>query len=218
MAILYGLTNTSQVARISEALTKTWCPIGAVSPEGYADNIVPFTEGLEVKAHFAAQQAQRAQSLIRLSWGWYLANPNGTGSTAIEGYKSDGSFNYHNDGYDNAGSYPSHAHGWSAGPADALTNYVVGLQVASPGGKTWVLQPQMGDLQHAQGGFTTPLGKFSSGWERAGKGISLWVDVPRGTNGEVYLDGTVVVDGRKQSKNKSGGISLSGGYHRIAVM
>jgi hypothetical protein len=46
------------------------------------------------------------------------------------------------------------------GPTHAQTSYIVGLQLTSPGGRTWTLQHQFGDLTHAEGKFTTPLGLF----------------------------------------------------------
>ena len=227
MAVLYDLAISSRYQSISEAMVENWVPIGAVCPEGHPDNIVPFPEGLEVKAHLLAREPQRALDLIRRSWGWYLDNPYGTGSTMIEGYLSDGSFKYANDGYNSVGSYPSHAHGWSAGPADALMSYVVGLRLESPGGRSWILDPQMGDLNEAQGGFTTPLGKFSSGWQITLLGYILWLDTPKDTEGTLSLPNkacksVVIVDGAKQRAHCNVETSittmhLKGGLHKILV-
>lgn len=228
MALYFDGANSSYAGRISEQLTTNWGPIGAVTPE-LPGNIVPYVESYEIKGHLAIRETQRALDLMRLSWGWYLSNPYGTESTIIEGYYEDGSFRYANDGYDNAGSYPSHSHGWSSGPADALISYVVGLRPTAPGGAQWVLAPQFGDLAWAQGGFTTPLGKYSAKWALNTSGYTLEYDVPTNTSGILMLPSrskppNIHWDGISRTKgffNRSTGlteISAPGGKHRLSVM
>jgi len=164
MALLFSVSNTSFITPISDLLRSNWIAIGSLAPE-LPRNLIGFGQSFEVKGHLVAQKATRALDLIRRAWGWYQNHPSGTGSTHIEGYLSDGTFGYRDTtGYSNDPSYTSHAHGWSTGPVDALTSYIVGLQISSPGGKNWTLSPQFGDLTHAEGGFTTPLGKFSASW------------------------------------------------------
>lgn len=186
MALYFDGANSSYAAQISEQLTTNWGPIGAITPE-LPGNIVPYVESYEIKGHLAVRETQRALDLMRRSWGWYLNNPYGTGSTILEGYYEDGSFRYANDGYDSSGSYPSHAHGWSTGPTDALISYVVGLRPTAPGGSKWTLAPQFGDLTDAQGGFTTPLGKFSATWKLQPGGYILGFDVPVNSTGTLVL-------------------------------
>ncbi|KAK3116157.1 hypothetical protein LTR53_003766 [Teratosphaeriaceae sp. CCFEE 6253] len=162
MALLFGVvSNSSSMAQsISERLTDNWTPIGAETPE-LENNISPFISSFEIQGHFTIGQTDRALDLIRRSWGWYLNNPNGTESTVIEGYLTNGSFGYRNyRGYYYDTSYVSHSHGWSSGPTSALTNYVLGLEVTGPLGSTWKFAPQFGDLTSVEGGFTTGLGKY----------------------------------------------------------
>lgn len=227
MALYFGGANTSHEVQISNYLTTNWNAIGAVTPE-QPGNIVPFIEGYEVKGHFKIRQTERALDLIRRSWGWYLNNPYGTQSTMIEGYYEDGSFRYANDPT-GEGSYPSHAHGWSTAPAEALITYVVGLKPIAPGGKTWELAPQMGDLKAAQGGFTTPEGTFSASWQLNGGGYTLTYDTPIGSSGTVHLpaDGgrprAVSLDGqpmRTQNSDRASRLiefKVPGGRHTIEV-
>lgn len=227
MALYFGGANTSYQEQISNYLTTNWNAIGAVTPE-QPGNIVPFIEGYEVKGHFKSRQTQRALDLIRRSWGWYLNNPYGTQSTMIEGYYEDGSFRYANDPT-GQGSYPSHAHGWSTAPAEALISSVVGLRPMSPGGKTWELAPQMGDLNAAQGGFTTPAGKFSASWQLGRGGYTLTYDTPTGSSGNVHLptdpdrSRAVSLDGRRvsiQSFDRTSGMiefKVPGGRHTILL-
>lgn len=157
LALYYGLAVSPHCASISSHLTKNWTPIGALCPE-LPNNICPFIESMEVKGHLAINQTERALKLMRLSWGWYLNNPDGTGSTCVEGYLADGTWyvsyllmqskvnlcaklttarrGYRAaSGYGGDYSYTSHAHGWSTGPTHALSTFVVGLQLLSPGGK-----------------------------------------------------------------------------------
>jgi hypothetical protein len=203
MALLFNVSDPSFVQNISSQLTSNWISIGAVAPE-LPNNLVGFGQSFEIKGHLAARQATRALDLIRRAWGWYLNNPLGTGSTCIEGYLTDGSFGYRAaNGYQYHSSYTSHAHGWSTGPTDALTSYIVGLSVTAPGGSEWQFAPQFGDLTHAEAGFTTPLGQFTASWSLVEGGYNLSWGAPGGTVGTIILPAppgqsngpTVVVSG-----------------------
>ncbi|KAF4547188.1 Hypothetical protein D9617_54g000220 [Elsinoe fawcettii] len=224
MAILFGVvppptspaTNLSSRAEsISSALTRNWTPIGAETPE-LPGNISPFISSFEIQAHLTIGQTQRALDLIRRSWGWYANNPNGTGSTVIEGYLTNGSFSYRSSrGYGYDASYPSHAHGWSSGPTSALTEYVLGLSVVGRQGSEWRLAPQWGDLSSVQGGWSTGLGKFEAGWSRGENGTEVWWRTPVGTRGTVSLpvqEGEVV--GREEGRREW---SVEGGEGRMMV-
>lgn len=192
MAILFKIVTPSgaEAQSISALLTEKWTPIGAETPE-LPGNISPFISSFEIQAHFLAGQTNRALDLIRRCWGWYLNNPNGTQSTVIEGYLTDGSFGYRSTrGYSNDPSYVSHAHGWSSGPTSALTEFVAGLQVIEPLGRKWQLKPSFGDLKWAQAGFTTSLGKFQSKWSIIGKRVFVEWETPLGTEGWIELPGT----------------------------
>ncbi|KAJ9132177.1 Bacterial alpha-L-rhamnosidase domain-containing protein [Pleurostoma richardsiae] len=198
MAVLFGVVdaNSSAAQSISARLTDNWTPIGAEAPE-LPGNISPFISSFEVQAHLTAGQTGRALDLIRASWGWYLRHPNGTGSTVVEGYLTNGTWGYRWDrGYGNDFSYVSHAHGWSSGPTSALTEFVLGLSVTAPAGARWRFAPQFGDLGRAEGGFVTGLGKFQASWARTeGDGYSATVKTPAGTGGELILP--VVMKGKK---------------------
>lgn len=230
MALLFGIVNQTRATRISERLTDNWTPIGAVAPE-LPENISPFISSFEIQGHFAANQPTRALELIRRSWGWYLNNPNGTESTVVEGYLANGTFGYRSSrGYSYDASYVSHAHGWSAGPTSALTNYVVGLSITSPGGMTWKIAPQFGDLKSAQAGFTTLLGKYRASWKRNSKGYTLRFSAPKGTTGVLILPivtspkrPSIKIDGRDSKsglvyENETVTITVNGGgSHHVVV-
>ncbi|OKL60573.1 hypothetical protein UA08_04123 [Talaromyces atroroseus] len=206
MSLLFGVADQDRVQSISQRLTDNWVSIGAVAPE-LPENISPFISSFEIQGHFEAARPDRALDLIRRSWGWYINNPNGTGSTVIEGYLQNATFGYRgNDGYYYDASYVSHSHGWSSGPTSALINYILGLSVTGRVGSTWQLAPQFGDLTSVEGGFTTSLGHFQASWNRASSSSStssyeLSFKVPDGTTGTVVLP---AVDGGKTTLTMNG--------------
>lgn len=231
MALLFGVvSNTSAVAQsISERLTDNWTPIGPETPE-LPNNISPFISSFELQGHLTIGQTQRALSLIRTCWGWYLNNPNGTASTVIEGYLTNGSFAYRNyRGYSYDAAYVSHAHGWSSGPTSALTNYILGLEITGRLGSTWRLAPQFGDLTHVEGGFTTGLGKFQASWNvtDGGEAYSLSWIVPEGTTGDLTLPslpagcaGSINYNGQNWGTLAAGAktrMAVDGGQHLVQV-
>ncbi|KAK3941471.1 Six-hairpin glycosidase-like protein [Diplogelasinospora grovesii] len=228
LSIYFSLVSpTSPLTQsISTQLLKNWTPIGAETPE-LPGNISPFISSFEIGAHLAAGQTARALELIRRSWGWYLANPNGTQSTVVEGYLVNGTFGYRwSRGYGNDFSYVSHSHGWSSGPTSALTEYVLGLQVTGRAGSTWRFAPQFGDLTDVQGGFTTTLGKFRAHWTttptpihkrntkdtKGGGGYSATVNTPSGTTGQLILP--VPVQGQKPKVTVDGKVVCTQWYRR----
>lgn len=223
MAILFDLIppSSGEAQSISNRLTQNWTPIGPSPPE-LPGNISPFITSLEVAAHLVAGQTARALDLIRRCWGWYLAHPNGTQSTVIEGYLVNGTWGYRfNRGYGDDFSYVSHAHGWSSGPTSALTEFVLGLRVTAPLGGEWVFAPQVvvvvvggdgdgdGDLEEVEGGFVTGLGKFRARWVRVrgvDGGYNASLSTPAGTTGRLILPAlvrgrmpSVVVDGKRRA-------------------
>jgi hypothetical protein len=203
MAVLFGVVNASSstASSISTRLTDNWSPIGAVAPE-LPENISPFISSFEIQAHLTVGETARALDLIRRSWGWYADHRNGTGSTVIEGYRVNGTFGYRSErGYGYDPSYVSHAHGWSSGPTSALTEFVVGLSVTEPAGRTWSLRPQFGDLKNAEAGFTTWIGKFQAKWAKTASGYTLSFSMPTSTSGVVGLPSlggadVIVVNGK----------------------
>lgn len=49
-------------------------------------------------------------------------------------------------------------HGWSSGPVPFLTRHVLGVQIAAPGCQKLRIQPNLGDLDWAEGSVPTPYG------------------------------------------------------------
>ncbi|KZM28619.1 catalytic [Ascochyta rabiei] len=197
MALAFEIFPASdpRAQRVSTYLTTNWTPIGAINPELSANvsTISPFISSIELEAHFKIGRPERSLKLIRSAWGWYLNNPNGTQSTVPEGYLADGSWGYRGDrGYRNDPSYVSHAHGWSSGPTSTLTEYLVGLRITEPKGRKWEIKPGTFDeLERAEAGFTTALGKFSARIQVLKKTVIVEWDTPVGSEGYVQVPGQI---------------------------
>lgn len=205
MALAFEILNSSdpRAERVSTYLTTNWTPLGPLNPEVSANvsTISPFITSIELEGHFKAGHPERSLELIRNAWGWYLNNSNGTQSTVPEGYLVNGTWGYRGDrGYRFDPSYVSHAHGWSSGPTSTLTEYLVGLRVVEPKGRKWELKPAtFEEVDMAEAGFTTDLGKFSAKFQINHDTVSVEWNTPNGTEGFVQLpgqQGKVVPGGR----------------------
>ncbi|MBC8871740.1 MAG: alpha-L-rhamnosidase N-terminal domain-containing protein [Planctomycetes bacterium] len=64
--------------------------------------------------------------------------------------------------------YPtrSYCHAWSAGPAYALSRYVLGARLEEPGGARVSLTPQIDVLEQAEGVIPLPSGTIKLSWQR----------------------------------------------------
>jgi alpha-L-rhamnosidase len=91
------------------------------------------------------------------------------------------------DGTPKFGPGTSLAHPWSTGPTSGLSKYVLGVRPLKPGFKTWLVEPQAGDLSWAEGRVPTPYGPISVRWDKNANGLVLKLFVPTGTSGTVGL-------------------------------
>ncbi len=181
LAVWFGLTQShAQDVGILAHLKKNWTSIGAITPEwDSGKGIHPFPGGMEVDARFTAGDDDDALALIRTEWGYMLRSPLGTGSTFWEGYHTDGNMaGYYNGAY--PASYTSLAHGWSTGPTAALSNFVLGITPAVPGGAVVQVVPHAGTLSYAIGCLTTIHGPVDVEWRHSQAGFILHVGAPSG--------------------------------------
>ena len=78
----------------------------------------------------------------------------------IDDFVPEGKLDYHRstgkDCY--IGLRRSLCHGWASGPTAWLTQYVLGVQVLSPGCRKVLIEPHLGDLNWVEGSFPTPYG------------------------------------------------------------
>jgi hypothetical protein len=79
--------------------------------------------------------------------------------------------------YDAPGSY---CHGWGAGPAFQLPEWILGARPAKDGYEEIVLQPDLMDLDWAEGSIPTPEGEIFVRAERTEGGMALMLELPEG--------------------------------------
>ncbi len=198
LAVWFGLTDSpAKATSIVQKLATRWNAFGATTPE-WGGGVHPFSGGMEVHAHFTANDDFTALAQIRRTWGYMLDSPIGTKSTFWEGINADGSLAY-------GGSFMSLAHGWSSGPTSALTFHVLGTAPEIQVGQ-YRFVPHPGDLTSAEGRITLPQGQLNAAWSRdpgAGTymarltspgGTTGRIGVPKlgGTNISVSVNGAVV--------------------------
>jgi hypothetical protein len=126
LAVWFNITDSADKrAGVLAYLKSNWGELGAISPEWVYQGkgaIGTFPSSMEVFAWLSSlRRAKEGISLIKRTWGYMLNSPNSTQSTFWEGFQADGQFAFE-------GIYMSHAHGWSTGPAPALTFHVLGLR------------------------------------------------------------------------------------------
>ena len=143
------------------------------SPEAnYSTVISPFITGKEVDARFHAGDTKGAIDLIHLMWD-QMVDENGpyyTG-TVWEKLNQDGT---------DVDANASLAHGWGSGPVSSLSHYVAGARPVTAGYKTWIVDPQPGELEWAQATLPTPYGGLASRWVRGAgnRSFKLTVSAP----------------------------------------
>ncbi|MFI7382732.1 alpha-L-rhamnosidase C-terminal domain-containing protein [Streptomyces sp. NPDC049813] len=150
--------------------------------DGASQRVYAFTSYPEIVARFETHRADSALDQIRRTYGWM--DRHDPGITHWEGIGPDGS------PYEDA--YTSMAHGWSTGVLPALTHQLLGARPLSPGYATWLVRPNPGDVEWAQGRLPTPHGPLTVAWEHARSArpaFSVTVQVPHGTRGALALPG-----------------------------
>lgn len=227
-ALLYGLPALDpsiDTATLAASLTKVLagpkgpCESSAAVPDG---NIAPYETGWEVLGRLANGHSQGALDLIRQVWGLMLPQNTPYYSGACWEYVAQ-------TGLPGLGPGTSLAHGWAAGATPALSMYVLGGRPLTPGYRTFLVEPQPGDLVWAKGRVPTPRGPVAIGWAADAR-FTLTVEVPPGTQGYAGVptaaaQGTVngvttkpvTVPGYTGLKGYLYFGPLSPGSHRIAV-
>ncbi|MGH2622642.1 MAG: alpha-L-rhamnosidase C-terminal domain-containing protein [Sphingobacterium sp.] len=81
-------------------------------------------------------------------------------ASRIDEIVPEGKVDIHGDfgAYCYVGHRHSFAHGWASGPTIWLSEHVLGIKVAEPGGKAYTVKPNLGHLSYAEGTFPTKYG------------------------------------------------------------
>ncbi len=186
LAVLFGIAPAADVLRILNSLKTLWGPHGSEPYSGttYSNLISPFITAFEVEADYLAGDTADAEQLLHLTWD-QMTDPRGpffTG-TMWENIGPDGTATE---------ARTSLAHGWASGPTPIMTSYVLGVQPAAPGYRTFTVDPHPGSLRWAQGTVPTPYGQITVRWQRNGPRLSVTVTVPPRTTALISLP-----DGRR---------------------
>jgi len=180
MAIYSGTATPEQTVAIYNRVLNPQSPAWNETATPYYNNYVIF-------AMSQAGHTQDALDFVRKYWGSMLAQ----GATSMwEGYdpkwpKVD--FHRHLNADDAEGYFVSLCHGWSAGPTNFLTERVLGVRSTGAGFSSCVIQPDLGDLQFAEGVVPTPHGDIKVRAETN----RVTCDIPRG------VDATLIWKGAK---------------------
>ena len=186
LAVLHGVAPANQWTSILQnEKNDLYTPNGPVafsdapgSPYASFPVMSPFISGFEVWARFEAGDATGALDLIRTLWGHMQKGSSPYYSGGVwETLAPDATPKF--------GPGTSLAHPWSSGPTSGLSKYVLGVRPVSPGYKTWLIEPQIGDLSRAKGRVPTPYGPIDVKWEQTARGLRLEISVPAGTTGTV---------------------------------
>ncbi|PQE09127.1 alpha-l-rhamnosidase a protein [Rutstroemia sp. NJR-2017a BVV2] len=199
LVLISGLFSPKTRLQISHNLRKRWGKYGAPAPE-FSNTISPFATSFELFGHCAVDSHDAAVELMQLQWGYMLDGPGFTNSTLVEGYRVDGHIQY--PAYWSA-ARNSHAHGWSSGLTSVLMQGILGIQLLSPLGRNWRIEPHRTKwLQFVRGGFATKLGRFE---------VSVAVMEERGTGREIEVLSFVTPRG---SSGRGMGGGFPGGEYR----
>ncbi|MDO8329608.1 MAG: alpha-L-rhamnosidase C-terminal domain-containing protein [Fluviicoccus sp.] len=198
-AVMAGVIGGQQAERAMNFVhTRLYSPYGTLNGERPSLHLAeimisPFVSSTQLLADFRQYNAGEAVGLMRRLWGNMISKPPYV--TFWEKMSKQGELlgNIVNTANPlqptSSEGLTSMAHGWSTGPVQALSAYVLGIRPAQPGYSRWVVEPQLADLSWAQGQTYTPQGLLISRWER---GVSdsffrLTVSGPAGSSGEVAV-------------------------------
>jgi alpha-L-rhamnosidase len=177
-AVLFGVAPVDKQASILQnlktALYTANGPLAFAPASGFTVIISPFASSFEAWARFEAGDAGGALSLIRTEWGHMQKG---------QPFYSGGTWERMTPDAVPDSAATSLAHGW----ASALSKYVLGVRPVEPGYRTWLIEPQLGDLTWAEGTVPTPYGPIAVRWQKTPQGLRLEINVPNGTIGRVGL-------------------------------
>jgi len=194
------LDDIAPAAKSSEILTTLisqlntpYGPLSFSTNTNFAQYVSGFASNMEVQALFHIGDTGDALNLINTVWGEMIqASPDYSGADweVID-----------LNGLPGFGAFTSLAHGWASGATSALSGYVLGVRPVTPGFQTWIVQPQPGDLQWAEGQTPTPYGPIIVKWGQVSGRLIMEVDAPPGTSGTLAIPkskapGTVMLNGK----------------------
>jgi alpha-L-rhamnosidase len=148
LALLHGVVPVERETRVLAA---------AMDP---SDEVVqfgsPFTTLYLLELLGERGESERMLDVIREQWGSMMDEQTTTF------WESFATGNLGGDRYPTR----SYCHAWSAGPAYALSRYILGARLDEPGGAHVSLTPQLDVLERAEGVIPLPAGAVKLSWRR----------------------------------------------------
>ncbi|HLK70572.1 MAG TPA: alpha-L-rhamnosidase C-terminal domain-containing protein, partial [Steroidobacteraceae bacterium] len=174
LAVLYRIPTSPMPDILTKLGSALRGPVGPLRSSAADGRIVsPYTSGYEVRARMDTGDTLAALDIIRRAWA-----PMRQGGA----YYSGATWEYVDlQGLPGLGSGTSLAHPWSSGPTGALSAYVLGIRPLQPGFRTWLAEPQPGDLSWARGSVPTPHGPIQLEWSKRDAHLRMSVTVPAET-------------------------------------
>jgi alpha-L-rhamnosidase len=197
LAVLYDIAPSSQQQGIlSTLVSKLNTPYGPLSfstDTGFKQYVSGFASNMELQALFHINDASDAMNLITRVWGEMIAPGDDYSGADWEVINLSGLPGF--------GNFTSLAHGWASGATPELSAYVLGVRPVTPGYKTWIVQPQPGNLEWAEGQAPTPYGPITVKWGISSGQLVMEVSAPIGTSGTLAVPksngaSTVMLNGK----------------------
>ena len=183
LAVLYDIAPSSeQQGILSTLVSKLSTPYGPLSfstDTGFKQYVSGFSSNMELQALFHINDAGDAINLVNTVWGEMIAPGDDYSGADWEVIDLSGLPGF--------GAFTSLAHGWASGATPELSAYVLGVQPVTPRYKNWIVQPQPGDLQWAEGQAPTPYGPITVKWGIASGQLVMEVSAPVGTSGTLAV-------------------------------
>jgi hypothetical protein len=191
-AILSDTANTSQATSSIAALSSLRLGIGYKLSTDMADtdpetNLSPNLSGFLLEALFS--HARYNPDKATTDTIHFLLNGLWAAMVDQDEYYTGTSWEYvYPDGRPGLDLFTSHAHPWGGAPTYIFSEYVLGVQPATPGFEEWLFQPVIvGGLAWARGRVPTPRGSIQAEWVVDVMSVSLTVRAPAGTRGVVSI-------------------------------
>lgn len=159
---------------------------------GGAKNFSTFYGYYMLEAMAKAGKYQEAMDVISTYWGgmldlgattfWEDFNIDWIPNAArIDELVPEGKIDVHGDygAYCYVGHRHSLCHGWASGPTAWLSAHVLGIQLLEPGGKSYLVRPNLGNLSWVEGTFPTPYGAIYVKHKRVGTKITSEIRAPK---------------------------------------
>jgi len=163
LALLSGETPEKHRSSFTGALAD---PAGLLMPELYLHYYV---------LRAMAQNDLKMQALARIRNLW--------GKIAATGHPTVFEYGVHQFAKDGKQPFASLCHGFAIAPVEFMISYILGIRPLAPGMSEVVFDPDLLDLEFAEGKVSTPLGQISVSLRRQDGAVRVKLELPEGCVG-----------------------------------